>query len=27
VLHPFFPGGRYDFGVSSSMKNEPFFTD
>jgi Flp pilus assembly protein TadG len=27
VLHPFFPGGRYDFGVSSSMKNEPFYTD
>ncbi|HEY7530196.1 MAG TPA: TadE/TadG family type IV pilus assembly protein [Gemmatimonadota bacterium] len=27
VLHPFFPGGRYDFGVSSAMKNEPFYTD
>ena len=22
-----FPSGRYDFSVSSSMKNEPFYTD
>ena len=27
VLRPFFPGGRYDFAVSSAMKNEPFYTD
>ena len=25
VIKSIFPGGRYDFSVSTSMKNEPFF--
>jgi hypothetical protein len=27
LIKPLIPGGRYDFSVSSSMKNEPFYTD
>jgi Flp pilus assembly protein TadG len=27
VIKPFFPGGNYPFAVSSSMKNEPFYTN
>ncbi len=27
LIKPLFPSGTYDFSVSSSMKNEPFYTD
>jgi hypothetical protein len=27
LIKPLLPDGRYDFSVSSSMKNEPFYTD
>ncbi len=26
LIKPLFPGGKYDFSVRSSMKNEPFYT-